>query len=237
MGAHGRGCISCKARRVKCDETHPNCQRCQKTGIRCKGYDQFKWIDEKPRVEQAMGTLSAQEERHSALQKSSSSMMYHKSELKKVKRYIPPQSVPTEMSFLGFKDSMLVSFLTSKLSEGRAPVSGNGFTSEGTSWIEEISIKSTSNALNALAAMIFGLVHFSLPMVEEGRRSYGKAISNLRLNLLNSSHIKSFETLASVTALCMYEVSHSKCSKESCSDLCRLLIVAPRQLGIIMLMH
>ncbi|CZT00135.1 uncharacterized protein RAG0_08287 [Rhynchosporium agropyri] len=32
------GCVTCKARRVKCDETKPECLRCQKFGIDCDGY-------------------------------------------------------------------------------------------------------------------------------------------------------------------------------------------------------
>lgn len=32
------GCITCKARRVKCDETKPHCRRCQKFGRVCDGY-------------------------------------------------------------------------------------------------------------------------------------------------------------------------------------------------------
>ncbi|KAF4632937.1 hypothetical protein G7Y89_g5186 [Cudoniella acicularis] len=32
------GCITCKARRVKCDETKPQCVRCQKFGRVCDGY-------------------------------------------------------------------------------------------------------------------------------------------------------------------------------------------------------
>ncbi|PQE17519.1 putative UPC2 Regulatory involved in control of sterol uptake protein [Rutstroemia sp. NJR-2017a BBW] len=32
------GCITCKARRVKCDETKPQCIRCQKFGRICDGY-------------------------------------------------------------------------------------------------------------------------------------------------------------------------------------------------------
>ncbi|KUJ17507.1 uncharacterized protein LY89DRAFT_668827 [Mollisia scopiformis] len=32
------GCITCKVRRVKCDETKPKCQRCIKFGIECDGY-------------------------------------------------------------------------------------------------------------------------------------------------------------------------------------------------------
>ncbi|KAH7330318.1 hypothetical protein BKA65DRAFT_404314 [Rhexocercosporidium sp. MPI-PUGE-AT-0058] len=32
------GCVTCKARRVKCDETKPQCLRCQKFGRTCDGY-------------------------------------------------------------------------------------------------------------------------------------------------------------------------------------------------------
>lgn len=34
------GCITCKARRVKCSEERPYCHRCKKTGIKCEGYPQ-----------------------------------------------------------------------------------------------------------------------------------------------------------------------------------------------------
>ncbi|MCJ1462454.1 hypothetical protein MMC07_001055 [Pseudocyphellaria aurata] len=32
------GCITCRVRRVKCDEARPNCSRCQSTGRNCDGY-------------------------------------------------------------------------------------------------------------------------------------------------------------------------------------------------------
>ncbi|KAK4871003.1 hypothetical protein LT330_000240 [Penicillium expansum] len=32
------GCWTCRERRVKCDEEHPHCRRCQRTGWTCKGY-------------------------------------------------------------------------------------------------------------------------------------------------------------------------------------------------------
>ncbi|CAM1511943.1 Fc.00g094560.m01.CDS01 [Cosmosporella sp. VM-42] len=32
------GCITCKVRKVKCDETWPQCMRCKKTGRTCAGY-------------------------------------------------------------------------------------------------------------------------------------------------------------------------------------------------------
>lgn len=33
------GCLTCKIRRVKCDETKPNCDRCTSTGRKCDGYN------------------------------------------------------------------------------------------------------------------------------------------------------------------------------------------------------
>lgn len=33
------GCLSCRQRRVKCDERRPNCERCQKANVLCAGYE------------------------------------------------------------------------------------------------------------------------------------------------------------------------------------------------------
>lgn len=32
------GCLNCKRRKRKCDETRPGCQACEKRGIICEGY-------------------------------------------------------------------------------------------------------------------------------------------------------------------------------------------------------
>ncbi|KAA8904973.1 fungal-specific transcription factor domain-containing protein [Sphaerosporella brunnea] len=38
------GCVTCKAKRLKCDETKPTCRQCQKRGVPCGGYKKdFKW--------------------------------------------------------------------------------------------------------------------------------------------------------------------------------------------------
>ena len=38
------GCVTCKAKRLKCDETKPGCQQCNKRGVPCGGYKKdFKW--------------------------------------------------------------------------------------------------------------------------------------------------------------------------------------------------
>ncbi|KAI4163594.1 MAG: hypothetical protein LQ342_002866 [Letrouitia transgressa] len=38
------GCVTCKSKRLKCDETKPMCQQCQKRNVTCGGYKKdFKW--------------------------------------------------------------------------------------------------------------------------------------------------------------------------------------------------
>jgi hypothetical protein len=38
------GCITCKAKRLKCDETKPTCQQCTRRSVTCGGYKKdFKW--------------------------------------------------------------------------------------------------------------------------------------------------------------------------------------------------
>lgn len=47
------GCITCKIRRIKCDEAKPFCSRCTKTGRVCDGYS-----DISPRAKTPLGTVS-----------------------------------------------------------------------------------------------------------------------------------------------------------------------------------
>ncbi|KAI6881932.1 hypothetical protein KC355_g22017, partial [Hortaea werneckii] len=38
------GCITCKAKRLKCGEEKPSCQQCKKRNVDCGGYKKdFKW--------------------------------------------------------------------------------------------------------------------------------------------------------------------------------------------------
>ncbi|PGH04199.1 hypothetical protein AJ79_07177 [Helicocarpus griseus UAMH5409] len=38
------GCVTCKTKRLKCDETKPTCQQCHKRNVTCGGYKKdFKW--------------------------------------------------------------------------------------------------------------------------------------------------------------------------------------------------
>ncbi|KAL3490558.1 hypothetical protein BJX62DRAFT_238015 [Aspergillus germanicus] len=39
------GCLTCRARRVKCDEQKPTCERCQAANLECAGYEQKRHVE------------------------------------------------------------------------------------------------------------------------------------------------------------------------------------------------
>ncbi|KAH7311790.1 hypothetical protein B0J17DRAFT_773473 [Rhizoctonia solani] len=53
------GCITCKKRRKKCDETHPICERCKKAGMQCLGYESTDPDSRPPRVRSRAATRVA----------------------------------------------------------------------------------------------------------------------------------------------------------------------------------
>lgn len=57
------GCLTCKVRRKKCDETRPACDRCTSTGRRCDGYvstaDQTNTLPDRPSDHVSEGRISS----------------------------------------------------------------------------------------------------------------------------------------------------------------------------------
>ncbi|KAG9083466.1 hypothetical protein FRC06_004521 [Ceratobasidium sp. 370] len=47
------GCLTCKNRKKKCDETRPQCQRCKRAGMECLGYEYLDNPVQKPRKPRA----------------------------------------------------------------------------------------------------------------------------------------------------------------------------------------
>jgi hypothetical protein len=43
------GCLTCRQRRVKCDEGKPTCQRCKAANVYCEGYDSQRHLESKTR--------------------------------------------------------------------------------------------------------------------------------------------------------------------------------------------
>ena len=206
MGARGKGCEKCKSRRLKCDEATPACHRCQKAGLTCPGYESI-FLDETSRVKRA-----------AQAQQSNVSLWSHKQRYHahKLRPNSSPQGLtfnaPTgNLSLIAFKNSITISFLATKMFEGRSPYGINGRASntlvvstEGW-WLYEMA-KVPQKSLDALAFMYFGRVHHSKEIETVALKSYGESLSKLRTDLINPGSVFTFETLAAMTALCFYEV-------------------------------
>lgn len=52
------GCLTCRTRRIKCDEARPACRRCREGNIECSGYERKRHLDLLPRFEQLIDNNS-----------------------------------------------------------------------------------------------------------------------------------------------------------------------------------
>jgi Fungal Zn(2)-Cys(6) binuclear cluster domain len=219
MGPRSKGCITCKSRKVKCDLTKPTCHRCVESGFQCAGYGglTLRFVDENPRLDRAQAVVRAQERSHEKVQQTVRKL-YHSGRLRQIVYDGVQPVLCTSMPVIAFKDDMLVSFLVSKVYQGRShchkllmgsqygppliiPCGGRG------SWILEMA-KSPNKSIHALAAMFFGPAHDLHDMTTSALQTYGLALSEMRSRLLASDLPTDFTTSASMTALCMFEVRH-----------------------------
>ncbi|KAI1819906.1 hypothetical protein F4861DRAFT_525187 [Xylaria intraflava] len=62
------GCLTCRKRRIKCDEQHPTCKNCQKSKRECLGYDPiFKNQQQQPQQQPQQQQQQSQQPSHQSL--------------------------------------------------------------------------------------------------------------------------------------------------------------------------
>ncbi|OGM50822.1 C6 zinc finger domain protein [Aspergillus bombycis] len=109
------GCITCKLRHVKCDETKPMCLRCQESGHKCEGYDNASQSQLRRRVK-AIQNMS----RRPLL--SGDHRIVLRPETREERRWADFFHAQTVVAFSGFFDSMLWSYLIPQISEGEPTI-------------------------------------------------------------------------------------------------------------------
>jgi hypothetical protein len=200
MGPRSNGCLTCKSRRVRCDETHPKCTRCVKAGIHCKGYGpKHFFINENARIERSLHVARLQQDELFSREKSLRPL-YHDSGIQ--------SCVPKEMPLTAFSGEICTAFFVEKIFSGRAHyhvVSRHAPCLPSTWWIYEAS-RQSPKALQALAFVFFGKANKEPSVSRMGMELYGESITGLRSDLTSPKSGPEFRILASMTALCMYEV-------------------------------
>lgn len=214
MGALSRGCGSCKRRKVKCDETHPTCTRCQIAGIECAGYVQrLRFVDERPRMRRSMAVAQAQSLEYSTVTNKPQAV-FHSGRIPLYAPLDPALFSTNAMLLTAFKDDIFISYLLSKLFEGDDlyPLDDTRTAKCGSlpkEWTPELvanALKPRHKSWDALAAIVFGQAHKSRDVITDALKLYGHALSELREKLSDAKDRQTDSTLASMTALYMYEV-------------------------------
>ena len=186
------GCRTCRRRRVKCDERHPTCERCEKRDLECEGYvREHRFVDEVARtVRHVQRTLVKQK---STSRSTSRDPIPSSSE---------SQPLPPEMSLVSFQDNTFISFLLSNLFDGIVVVS--------TPWMrvqaENTQSLTAQNSILALSKVYFGRMHRRQDIFGQSFAIYGDALKNLNRDLHDEEKAWSLSVLSSAMTLLIFEV-------------------------------
>ncbi|KAH9207066.1 hypothetical protein DL95DRAFT_450493 [Leptodontidium sp. 2 PMI_412] len=198
MGALIKGCRNCENRKAKCDGELPSFTRCLNMGIDFVFHAQhLRFVNENPRIRRSVAVGQAQLEE--ASMRSKSGCRFNCSKPTPRSRMVDPYSAVTkEIPLVAFKDNILMSFLAFKLL-GRSREGDDCQYSLQcglpTIWLAKKPHENQHKSWHTLAAIVFGQAH---------------TLSDIRSELSTAERHLSDETLASMTALYMYEILVSK---------------------------
>jgi hypothetical protein len=213
MGARSKGCGTCKLRKVKCDETRPKCTRCSVAGIDCAGFTpRLRFVHEEPRIRRHMAVTQAQSHEF-ATKTSNYHLSFNSSRIRSPLLVGPVTVLPPSLPLTAFKDDMFISFLVHKFFEAGKPSplsvtkhSSCGLPIEWTHELVSTPQKPRPKSWDALAAIVFGQANRSSDVIKSALGLYCQALSEVRVQLSHPRNQHSHSTLASVTALYIYQV-------------------------------
>lgn len=206
----GKGCGTCKRRKVKCDETHPKCTRCHAAGIECTGFARrLRFVDENPRIKRKEGVIHAQSHEFST-KAGSGHLSSHSSKICSHQLLIPVPFLADSLPLTAFKDDISISFLVSKFFETEHPHFAERYSCGlPIEWIYELiktPQKPRLKSWDALATIVYGQANRSHDLIRSALGLYAQALSELRMQLSDPHIRQSHSVLASITALYMYQV-------------------------------
>ncbi|KAF2869977.1 hypothetical protein BDV95DRAFT_620481 [Massariosphaeria phaeospora] len=163
VAGKSKGCVTCKKRRIKCDEGKPRCRKCDKSGYACGGYKtdlQF--------VNTSTAPLPKEPDQ------SSSKTTYINNTPVRVVPRIRTATVPTGLSLIAFQSDVCLSYMLQNFV----------WRTYGTGWLEPAAQKSldslSSQAVTALSSSFFGVSHHQEDIQLTGSMQYGNVLGRLR---------------------------------------------------------
>ena len=231
-----KGCRTCVQRRIKCDQTRPSCQRCQKRGLTCPGYGPaVKFQDETTRLRQhyekreRVEAEPLQHDKHSPQDTASS--IDSMSTL--LEADIAPSDSSSELVFPQADAELIATFdsflpsphlvQTKLLGQFIDDVSGAASaipTSNQTQndWLKVLTTlpsQEMSDVLNssirAFVLSYLGRTHQAKHIIEASRQQYGLALRQLAQTMRAPQNVEamSSKTLSATILLSFYEMFHA----------------------------
>ncbi|KAI1768419.1 hypothetical protein GGR53DRAFT_517845 [Hypoxylon sp. FL1150] len=173
------GCLTCKQRRVKCDEAKPECRSCQSLRLSCGGYDRkpvrLRFRDQNHKFAGAHG------------------------------RHPPEATVPFPRP-LAEPDTAVPFFLWHYASIGRDMQSARGFFEMLVPvYSSQRQTSALSLAVSAVASEILSLWRHRTDSFRSPRKSYARAVSCLRRAIQDRTERSKPATVFAVLTLQLYE--------------------------------
>jgi hypothetical protein len=164
------------------DHGKPNCQRCEKAGLRCEGYVTYgEFVNETVRFSKG-GT---------PLETTQLQVQLGNTPSEQVERIYRPSPLLLD------ENTVIHTHLVSKIDEVR-PLMSN---------LDSFSSNNSTRALaiRALAGIYFGKTNYDKRIFDSGTLDYVRALKSVQVDLQCSTVALEWDTLASVVCLCMFE--------------------------------
>ena len=226
-----KGCLTCRQRKVKCgtihsrllfhaqkmvwfapDEGRPTCNRCKNGYFDCLGYVRpFLFVNEgtalqRPLAQAATASqLTSPKSRHN-----NSNLDVDVQTLLSARSYLSPddRSIHQSLHLNAFKENILISHLLKNLF---VEFTDSGSRGDNHPWILYAIQRRNANcpsymAALALAAAFFGRKQHEKTVYDQGARSYGQALRQLKADLDDPERAVTYFTMSSTLLLSIYEV-------------------------------
>lgn len=212
MPKRSAGCFECRKRKVRCDETKPECNTCLRRGTKCPGYrptqsfilHTFEGGTERP------GIIKEDEDRYRYANQSPEGslggqqavMQLRGSEARPVDAPLPRQISPAAIDRVQFLSNFLSLYLPKWEGEVLTPPSAMMLYLPKLPASRQVMLA----ALDAVSMAQLAVDNKNYPLIYRTRSVYGTALSQLMNAITDRSSSQEDETLLATYLLGLYEV-------------------------------
>lgn len=211
MPKRSHGCFECRKRKVRCDETKPECNTCLRRGTKCPGYrptqsfilHTFHKGNERP------GLIREDEDRYRYANQGGESghgahvVQLRPSDARPLDAPIPrPVTSQSAIDRIQFLSSFITLYLPRREGEVLTPPSAMMLYLPNVPCVTNVF----TSALDAVSMAQLAVDNKNLPLIYRTRSTYGTALSQLMRAITDPEDSLQDETLLATYMLALYEV-------------------------------